>query len=598
MPNSGNVRRPGCESCRARHIKCDKGDPCGQCVRKGRACVRGTKLKFRHITLQSNTSGHRGEPQYEFSPAQKWCRVSGKRLRFIDETSDINSIHNDGYDSEDDVVSEEDGPPSPPQPPQQAKKAPAGRVVRRAQDKQAVSNPVAQVSEEQSPLPIERGQPYPLTRLPALHPHPAYRSPSSGHLALDDPPRTISPIPRSQFSGPICSISEIGSASLTEDPSLPEPRRSFRTSNLPLQDHREAALIRHFLDFIAPPFDYGDPDNRFTTLLPQHAAVSPALLNAVLAVSAKSNDTGGSVAFFDKPADHYFVTAMDLLEPVLINPLREAEEADIAAAVLLRLYQSIDIDILNAPKPPVDLRKFVISQKRPEKGSLAESALWAWIRLEIFRAVMRQEELKLGLEQLDFDRSLKPADDEVWAWRMVLHTVDIVSYCFSETKQSATYHQLATYAAKWMRAVPESFMPIFMQNPPYEGVFPEILLINDSVMIGLQFYHLNRILLTAHNPNLPRLGKNEKEVAALINKEIIADIKILCGIANGMDRCNPAHITACMGIALAGYRFNKREEQEAIYDFFIYTAEEYAWDTTLILNHLREAWGWPETVSM
>lgn len=40
--------------------------------------------------------------------------------------------------------------------------------------------------------------------------------------------------------------------------------------------------------------------------------------------------------------------------------------------------------------------------------------------------------------------------------------------------------------------------------------------------------------------------------------------------------------TACMGIALAGYRFNKREEQEAIYDFFIYTAEEYAWDTTLM----------------
>ncbi|KAF4411341.1 Adhesion and hyphal regulator 1 [Colletotrichum fructicola] len=601
MPAPGAVRRRGCESCRARHIKCDKGDPCGQCVSKGRSCVRATKLKFRHITVTGDGDGNRGEPQYEFSETQKWCKINSKRIRFIDETTDINSIHNDDYDSDEDIVSEEEPAlPSPPKANQRRRRESSNRVAWAPFSDVGNSNLNPSGPEEGSPLPIERGIPYPLTKLPALHPHAPYDSPdSAGQASLDDLPRTVSPVPRSQLSGPIGSISSIGSNSVSEDPSLPEPQRSFHSSNFPLKDHREANLVRYFLEFIAPPFDYGDPHHRFTTVLPQHAAISPLLLNAILAIAAKSRDEEETLAFFDKPAEHYYAVALNLLSPVLIDHSAEVDDLHVTAAVLLRLYNSIsELDLASLDKPLVDhstIWEFLTSRANfTTKGSLSEAAFSGWLRLEIWRSVMQQETLEFRLDHLDLDRSLQPADDETWAWRMILHTIDIIGYCFGDETNSAVYEKLSNYAAQWMKAAPETFLPIFVENPPNEGVFPEILLINDSVVVGLQFYHLNRILLTAHNPNVPRLGKNLKLAAQTLDNEIINDIKIMCGIAESHGRSTPAHIIACMGIALAGDRFRSYPEQEALCQVFSSTAEAYAWDTALILQHLKDAWGWPE----
>ncbi|KAJ3942023.1 uncharacterized protein N0V96_007508 [Colletotrichum fioriniae] len=400
MPTPGTVRRPGCESCRS-----------------------------------SDVDGNRGEAQYEFSDTQKWCRVSGKRIRFIDETADINSLHNDGFDSDDeDFISIEDNPPSPPAPPPRRTKKRQDEFVKPSPPNRLSRTSDAAANETgQSPLPIEKGQPYPLTKLPALHPHPAFRSPSSGHLESDDAPRSFSPVPRS-------AISDIGSGSHCDDPSLPEPRRSFSSANFPLEDRREADLVRHFREFIAASFDYGDPHNRISVLLLQHAALSPVLLNAVLAVSAKSKDEGDSLNFFDKPAERYYEMTMELLQPALDDAVPEVDEAQIAAA---------------------------------------------------------------------------PRE---------------------------TYEQLVSYAAKWMRLVPESFTPVLVQAPLRGSFFPEIFLLNDSVVMGLLFYHINRILLTIHNPDAQRLAKVSKQAARSINNEIFTDVRILAGMADSISPCNPAHM--------------------------------------------------------
>lgn len=263
------------------------------------------------------------------------------------------------------------------------------------------------------------------------------------------------------------------------------------------------------------------------------------------------------------------------------------------------------------------------------KGSLSEAAFSGWLRLEIWRSVMQQETLEFKLDHLDLDRSLQPADDETWAWRMILHTIDIIGYCFGDETNSAVYEKLSNYAAQWMKAAPETFLPIFVENPRNEGVFPEILLINDSVVVGLQFYHLNRILLTAHNPNVPRLGKNLKLAAQTLDVGFLSfhhvprhrHAKLWCPCPernhqrhqNHVRHCRVtwekhagAHVSfdlpfrrrrrplndteipspdcriACMGIALAGDRFRSYPEQEALCQLFSSTAEAYAWDTALM----------------
>ncbi|OHW92222.1 hypothetical protein CSPAE12_09233 [Colletotrichum incanum] len=82
-----------------------------------------------------------------------------------------------------------------------------------------------------------------------------------------------------------------------------------------------------------------------STLIPQYAALSPALLNAVLALAAKFHDKEGSLAFFDKPADRYYDAAVESLKPAFNDSHLEAEEIEFAAAVLLRIYQVIGIEL-------------------------------------------------------------------------------------------------------------------------------------------------------------------------------------------------------------------------------------------------------------
>ncbi|TKW50347.1 hypothetical protein CTA1_568 [Colletotrichum tanaceti] len=585
MPASGKgpARRPGCESCRAN----EAGDG----------------------------SRNRGEPQYEFSESQKWCRLSSKRIRFIDETAEINSIHHDGSDSEeDDTLSEVvDAVPTgstAPTASQSVAKHVGNAHAAPLEDTGPASIPVVLPGgEHQSLLPIERGQPYPLTNSPAPEPQSALllHSPPSNSLEnLDDlVTQNLSSNARSQFSGPIGSISDVGSGISAEDPSLPEPRRTFDGTGLPLKSRREAYLVRLFVDRTAAPFDFGDALSRasLSALIPQYAALSPVLLNAVLALAARSNDRDGKLPFFDKPAGRYHDVAVHLLGPALSDAHSEVDEIHFAAAVLLRIYQIIDTVGATIQAPPAIL-DFLTSRVRvPEKGSLLEATIWSWIPAEIFWSVMRNEPLNLGLnmcfpDPVGFDRSLGPADDHVWASRMMLHTMDVLDYAFAETKDPTTHARLASYAAGWIAAAPDSFVPVFVQSPPppENGLFPEILLINDSAVLGNMCYQLSRVLLTMHDPDAaaPRLSRGSSRVARAMENEIRTDVKVICGIAESISGCNPAHIVASIAIALAAAYLTIREEQVELYRLFSQTATYFCWETGLIMNRLREAWGWSE----
>jgi hypothetical protein len=59
---------------------------------------------------------------------------------------------------------------------------------------------------------------------------------------------------------------------------------------------------------------------------------------------------------------------------------------------------------------------------------------------------------------------------------------------------------------------PRSFNPVFHTQP--SGVkgdlFTKIWYTSDTIAKGIQHYHLSKILLIAHDPNIPRLGLQRK----------------------------------------------------------------------------------------
>lgn len=137
---------------------------------------------------------------------------------------------------------------------------------------------------------------------------------------------------------------------------------------------------------------------------------------------------------------------------------------------------------------------------------LHQASFWAGLRMEIYLAIMDERPTGLNLKYCNVDRSMGSADDQVWARRIILHLVDVLEYCFSPDSSYDTYDNLVEYSTAWAASKPTSFEPVYVRKARGGETFPNIVLLNNTIMAAMQYYHLIRILLTAHNPKIPRLG--------------------------------------------------------------------------------------------
>lgn len=194
---------------------------------------------------------------------------------------------------------------------------------------------------------------------------------------------------------------------------------------------------------------------------------------------------------------------------------------------------------------------------------------------------------------------------------MVVCCADVIRFCFGDGDRSnATYDYLADSCAQWYACKPPSFTPIYWKEPSAGGIFPESIYIADHLSIGVQHWHLAKILLCAHNPRVPRLGpqraaalkavdvrkhpiqqQGKSSAADSKQDEIKEHVRVLCGIALSNTRTAPNFVYASMAITMAGDKFDQRHEQEALVDVLIKT-EKHAWPTKGAIHNLRDAWGW------
>lgn len=176
-------------------------------------------------------------------------------------------------------------------------------------------------------------------------------------------------------------------------------------------------------------------------------------------------------------------------------------------------------------------------------GGLREAAFWVGVRQEVYNAFVNQRSFLPSLEHSNIDRSFEPADDVTWVNRIVVTCADVLRWCFGEGDHSiATYNQLLEYCSNWMIFKPPSFAPIHLGEASEDAVFPEIWLLNGFVTAGLQYYHLTKVLLTAHNPKLPRLGPGQKAASRIMDEELKYSIVNLCGLAESNTQAPPVFV--------------------------------------------------------
>ncbi|KAF2090272.1 hypothetical protein K490DRAFT_20785, partial [Saccharata proteae CBS 121410] len=360
----------------------------------------------------------------------------------------------------------------------------------------------------------------------------------------------------------------------------------------PLQEREEATLMRYYVEHLASLFDVCDQDRHFELIVPQRAAVCPILLNAIFAASARHMSRVGNFDPF--VSDRYHQECLKHLIPMLGNTAVIMDENLLAATVILGYLEEIDGQ--ESQGHLLGTHIFLSAQERSTlMGGLRQAAFWVGLRQEIYMAFVNQRTIMPVLEHCNIDRSFEPAHDCIWANRIVVLCADVLRYCFGDGEQSfTTYNKLLDYCHGWNLYKPPSFTPIFHKEADAERVFPETWLLSDATVTGMQHYHLVRILLTAHNPKIPRLGPGQKQALRKMDDDIKADVRVLCGMALSNNKTPPNFVTACMAIALAGERFEQRAEQEALMSVLLKTEFEHGWHTQTAQAHLKEAWGWTD----
>uniref|UniRef100_A0A8H7K138 Zn(2)-C6 fungal-type domain-containing protein n=1 Tax=Bionectria ochroleuca TaxID=29856 RepID=A0A8H7K138_BIOOC len=510
-------------------LKSATGDgalPCSQCAKRKLSCNKGSKARFRLMSQGSK----------KFPSDQTWCRTISKRIDFVDQSLEIARQYDGGSEAEDEDF-------------------PADRFNEHAD----TSPPNTEACDPNSRL-----------------------SPAANSLSIED--QIISQI--SPQTG-----SDIGQSPLIRDwtqaaseCSIESTIRQFKRLELPqaaLKEKDKSDLIRHFVQVVGPAFDFYDEGRKVASEVTERALSCQPLLHLVYNASARS--LGLSLDLENAP--------QSLGNPITLPHIDDGNN-NAAAALLSRFIFNLEdkqdstqgFAIVSIPSSPLY-----------NHAEFQAAIMWASLRQEIFLALMNQRHVNIpvdrhALESLPQDHLSQTADDSTWCNRMLLHLFDTIQYCFGDAHSSSTYDQLFSYANTWMSSKPSSFTPVFSQDGPNGQMLPEIWFLDSCAAAGMQYYHLVRILLTAHNPRVPRIGSAKKAAIEWIDEQVRGHAKMVCGIAESLEEINPGHLSACMAIALAGDYFHEKEEQAILLNLMIKTSSYYGWSTGSTQKYLQETW--------
>ncbi|POR38581.1 Uncharacterized protein TPAR_01204 [Tolypocladium paradoxum] len=366
----------------------------------------------------------------------------------------------------------------------------------------------------------------------------------------------------------------------------------------PLRSWREAKLMKYYLDYMCNWFDLCDTTRHFAVDVPRRAMSCPTLLNAIFALSSRHLSLKGR--HFDQWISHqYHEHCLRELSSISNDSQALLNDDLLAATILLRTLEELEVPILGTDNEGhlLGIQVFMNAHgSSSTASSLRQAAFWIGLRQEVTMAVASQRSIKISLTHDFVDHSFTHAGDDMWANRVIVHCAKVVQFCFGESHhRPEDYRALVEYDQGWLHSRPSSFLPIAYMDPDATRgeVFPHILYLSHAV--GVVHSILAQALLMCYDPTLPKIGPARKTAEKNRENGIRRQILQLCGTALSNDSTIPAMITASLGIATCGDRFNDDVTRKALLDVLIRTEVDHAWPTGNIQSSLKSAWGWDST---
>ena len=228
-------------------------------------------------------------------------------------------------------------------------------------------------------------------------------------------------------------------------------------------------------------------------------------------------------------------------------------------------------------------------------SQLRRAVFWVHLRQEIFNAFLFQRGVFTDLSNCSFESGIETMDDDMWFHQTLYFSAEVTKWAFGGESSHARWKELCGKLDEWERERPSSFDPIYFRDrdPKNGRFFPEICYVTDEHIAAAHFFYMAKLLLTSHDPNLPRIGRQVKSAARSMQETALSYVRILVGSAI----CHtflPAKFTAYLAIVICDSWFTDRQEQEALLAFVRETSKCSGLATHGSQRALLETWGWQE----
>jgi hypothetical protein len=153
------------------------------------------------------------------------------------------------------------------------------------------------------------------------------------------------------------------------------------------------------------------------------------------------------------------------------------------------------------------------------------------LRQHIYISLTSQHPLTINLTNYRHSNVFHTSDDESWANRIIFIFARILTFVFRQDGEQMSRREwtdLESEVAHWEVSKPWHFAPLFEDGPDATGrdqhhtAWPELYMCNPAQVVGLQHYHLAKIILAIYDPRLAKLSigslrlRRHSEVGRLI----------------------------------------------------------------------------------
>lgn len=362
----------------------------------------------------------------------------------------------------------------------------------------------------------------------------------------------------------------------------------------PVNNAYEARLFHHYIVFCTTWIDVCDSRRHFEKDVPKRAAHFPVILHGILGLAARHLWLMGKA-----PEDYsqpYVDKCLQALIVALEDPLAHWDENFLVAVILLRLHEEMgDADeqchhfgtarILNS------ISSFAAD------GGLRESASWVSLRQHIYVSLTTQQPVNLSLENYRHSSVFREYDDEAWANRIIFLFGSVLQCVFEDTSANCLnrdkWGELDAEVDEWERTKPWTFSALNIEpnaGESYTGSWPELPCAQGVVAVGLQYYHLCKILLTVYSPHASLVGLAGVRARKATDATIRKHIRITIGYGVSNSNCGNAMFQGSHILSACGAYIVDEKEQAACVEYLISLQTSIGWRTDKVLADLREQW--------